>query len=94
MPPIIRIAALQLRAHDRGDYERLHDSLFERIERAARDRDLLVLPEGTFPAYVLGDDTVDERLVTDATAQLARIARAAGCVMVAGAAVRRGATLS
>ena len=60
---MIRLAALQLRAHDRGDYERLRDALFERIERAARERDLLVLPEGTFPAYVLGDASVDERLV-------------------------------
>ena len=93
MPPIIRIAALQLRAHDRADYEQRRDALFERVERAAHGHDLLVLPEGTFPAYVLGDDAVDERLVRDATAELARVARTAGCAIVAGAAVRRDATL-
>ncbi len=93
MPRTIRLAALQVRAHDRDDYERCRDALFERIERAARDRDLLVLPEGTFPAYVLGDDTVDERLVAGATTELIRIARATGCAIVAGAAVRRGAHL-
>jgi predicted amidohydrolase len=93
VPRTIRLAALQVRAHDRDDYERRRDALFQRIERAARDRDLLVLPEGTFPAYVLGDDTVDERLVTGATDELTRIARASGCAIVAGAAVRRGATL-
>lgn len=90
---MIRLAALQLRAHDRDDYQRRRDALFERIERAALGADLLVLPEGTFPAYVLGDATVDERLVADASAELSRIARAAGCAIVAGAAVRRDATL-
>jgi len=64
-----------------------------RIERAAANHDLLVLPEGTFPAYVLGDANVEERSVQDATEQLARIARAAGCVIVAGAAVHRGGAL-
>jgi predicted amidohydrolase len=93
VPPIIRIAALQLRAHDRDDYERLRDSLFKRIEGAARDRDLLVLPEGTFPAYVLGDSTVDERLVAGVTVELSRIARSATCVIVAGVAVRRDGLL-
>lgn len=90
---MIRLAALQLRAHDRDDYERLRASLFERIERAAQDCDLLVLPEGTFPAYVLGDSSVDERLVGSATAEFSRIAREKTCVIVAGAAVRRGDTL-
>ncbi len=90
---MIRLAALQLRAHDRDDYERLRDSLFERIERAACEHDLLVLPEGTFPAYVLGDASVDERLVANVSAELARIARTTGCAIVAGAAVRRGAAL-
>lgn len=93
MPRLIRLAALQVRAHDREDYERRCDSLFERVERAARDHDLLVLPEGSFPAYVLGDDTVDERLVTGAIAELTRIARASGCAIVAGAAVRRSGAL-
>ncbi|HTZ53542.1 MAG TPA: carbon-nitrogen hydrolase family protein [Candidatus Acidoferrum sp.] len=90
---MIRLAALQLRAHDRDHYERLRGSLFERIERAARDCDLLVLPEGTFPAYVLGDSTVDERLVGSVSAELSRIARKATCVIVAGAAARRGSAL-
>jgi predicted amidohydrolase len=91
--PMIRLAALQLRAHDRDDYERLRDSLFDRIERAAYEHDLLVLPEGTFPAYVLGDASVDERLVANVRAELSRIARAAACAVVAGTAVRRGAAL-
>lgn len=86
---VIRLAALQLRAHDRADYERLRASIIERVERAARGHDLLVLPEGTFPAYVLGDAAIDDRLVADAVAELARIARTASCAIVAGAAVRR-----
>ncbi|HUA08039.1 MAG TPA: carbon-nitrogen hydrolase family protein [Candidatus Acidoferrales bacterium] len=90
---MLRVAALQLRAHDRAEYERVRSSIFERVERAARDRDLLVLPEGTFPAYVLGDADIDERLVAGSIEELARIARAASCAIVAGAAVRRGTTL-
>jgi len=90
---MIRLAALQLRAHDRVDYERLRASLIERIERAAIDRDLLVLPEGTFPAYVLGDDTIDERLAVEVIDGLAGVARRASCAIVAGTAVRRGDVL-
>ena len=86
---MIRLAALQLRAHDRSDYERLRVSLVERIERAAIDHDLLVLPEGTFPAYVLGDDTIDERLAVGVIDRLAEVARGASCAIVAGVAVRR-----
>ncbi len=86
---VIRLAALQLRAHDRGDYERLRASIIERIERAARGHDLLVLPEGTFPSYVLGDAGIDDRLVADTLAELAQIARTTSCVIVAGAAMRR-----
>jgi len=90
---MIRLAALQLRAHDRGDYERLRVSLVERIERAAFDRDLLVLPEGTFPGYVLGDDGIDERLAVEVIESLAQVARHTSCVIVAGVAVRRGEAL-
>jgi len=90
---MIRLAALQLRAHNRDDYDMRRDALFERIERATNDCDLLVLPEGTFPAYVLGDDRIDESLVTGVTEELSRIARAAACAIVAGAAVRRGSAL-
>jgi predicted amidohydrolase len=93
VPPIIRLAALQLRAHNRGDYERLRVSIVERIERAALDCDLLVLPEGTFPAYVLGDDGIDERLAVEVVENLARIAQRTSCAIVAGAAVRRGEIL-
>jgi predicted amidohydrolase len=86
---MIRLAALQLHAHDRGDYERLRASLDERIERAAIGHDLLVLPEGTFPAYVLGDDAIDARLAVEVIDRLAKIARSTACSIVAGAAVRR-----
>lgn len=90
---MIRLAALQLRAHDRSDYERLRVSLVERIARAATGRDLLVLPEGTFPAYVLGDNGIDERLAAEVIESLALVARRASCVIVAGVAVRRGDVL-
>ena len=84
---------MQLRAHDRGDYERARPSIIERVGHAAAQHDVLVLPEGTFPAYVLGDASIDARLLADVTGELARIARSTGCVIVAGAAVRRGDAL-
>ncbi|HTV91929.1 MAG TPA: carbon-nitrogen hydrolase family protein [Verrucomicrobiae bacterium] len=90
---MIRLAALQLRAHDRVDYERLRVSLIERVERAAIDHDLLVVPEGTFPAYVLGDDAIDERLAEEVIDGLGGVARRTSCTIVAGAAVRRGDVL-
>lgn len=93
MSRTLRLAALQLRAHDRSNYEILRSSLFERIAAAAAHLDLLVLPEGTFPAYVLGDDTVDEHLLSEARTQLSRIARENACVIVAGTAVHKDGVL-
>ncbi len=85
----LRIAALQLRAHDRADFSALGDRLLAAVDEAARECDLLVLPEATFPAYVLGDDRVDDTAIEQSLASLARIARERTCVIVAGAAVRR-----
>ncbi len=84
----LRIAALQLRAHDRDAFARQSERLLAHIDDAACGRDLLVLPEATFPAYVLGDDRIDDGAVARALEALRRIARERSCAIVAGAATR------
>lgn len=84
----LRVGALQLTAHDRAAFESGAVNLREQVEQAAQACDLLVLPEGTFPAYVLGADDVDTRHVDAALEELRSVARLHGCVIVAGAAMR------
>ena len=86
----IRAAAVQLRAHDRGDFLRSLDLALEAASEAASRAQLVVLPEATLPAYVLGDDRVDDAAIAEGLRRLCEIARAAGSVIVVGAAVRDG----
>ena len=92
MTRTLRVAALQLAAHDRADFES-GLSLRATIAEAACDRDLLVLPEATLPAYVLGDDRIDDAAVSSALDDLRGIAKESTCIIVAGAAVRRAGKL-
>lgn len=80
---------MQLDAHDRNDFERVLAPLLERIDRAAAEHDLVVVGEGTVPAYVLGYEAVDEGLLARTHDALADIARARKSVVVAGTALRR-----
>lgn len=84
----LRVAAMQLRAHDRSDFPNALEDIFEKTRHAAAQCDLLVLPEATFPAYVLGAADFDETRVTDAIERLREIAAANRTVIVAGAAAR------
>lgn len=84
----IAVAAVQLRAHDRTDFGRALESTLDAVRECLR-ADIVVLPEGTFPAYVLGDAPVDEAAVNDAIARLCEIARTTRTVIVAGAASAR-----
>ena len=56
---------------------------------ASRNADLIVLPEATFPAYVLGKAALAVHETQDAIEGLRAIARESGTVIVAGAAVLR-----
>ena len=85
----VRIAALQLRAHDRAGFERVLPVMLEEVRRAAQGCDLLVLAEGTIPAYVLGNAPVDESTLARSQKALSAIARELRCVIVAGTALRR-----
>jgi predicted amidohydrolase len=90
----VRIAALQLRAHDRADFAREVNAIVSRVAGAAADADLVVLPEGTFPAYVLGDaGEGDARDVETAVERLGNLARDTSTVIVAGAAVREAGAI-
>ncbi|MGC1381596.1 MAG: carbon-nitrogen hydrolase family protein [Candidatus Baltobacteraceae bacterium] len=89
----IRVAAVQLLAHDRTDFALRLDEIVARVDDAARRADLLVLPEGTFPAYVLGAAPLDAVAVASALERLREVAVATRTVIVAGAAIAEGSTL-
>jgi predicted amidohydrolase len=93
VPSKHRIAALQLRAHDRGHFEQALGSLVERVRAAAAGADLLVVPEGTFPAYVLGDARPENAAPAYAIERVREIARETQCVVVLGAATAVDGTL-
>lgn len=84
----LRIGALQMRAHDRSDFSRVSDEMLEQIAHAAHDLDLLVVPEGTIPAYVLGSADIDDRATDQAVTRIQEIAADSACVIVAGVARR------
>ncbi len=83
----LRVGALQLRAHDRAAFPSEYGRIEKRIVRLAAQTDLVVLPEGTIPGYVLGDDYADDGAVARAIDSLAAIAARTKTVIVAGAAI-------
>jgi predicted amidohydrolase len=89
----IRVAAVQLRAHARADFESTIDAIAHTVAGAASHADLVVLPEGTLPAYVLERDDVDDAAIASALTRLAGIAGQYRCAIVVGAAVRSGDAL-
>jgi predicted amidohydrolase len=89
----IRVAAVQLRAHARADFESSIDAIVQSVAGAASHADLVVLPEGTLPAYVLERADVDDTAIATALSRLATLAALHRCVIVVGAALRCGDTL-
>lgn len=63
------------------------DTILKETSRAASECDLVVLPEGTLPAYVIGRRPLDERAIAQALERLSDIARSSRSVIVVGAAV-------
>ena len=88
----LAVAAVQLEAHDRDDFARAWPTAITRIEEAARTADLVVLPEGSFPAYVVGTQPLDASACAAAIDDLKRIARERSAVIVCGGARIEGAT--
>jgi predicted amidohydrolase len=83
----VRAAAVQLRAHDRDDFPLTLDRIIETASEAASRADLVVLPESTFPAYVLGGAPLaEESAIARAIDRLRDLALATHTVIVTGAA--------
>jgi predicted amidohydrolase len=89
----IRVAALQLRAHDRADFASRTAAIVAAVEDASAGAELVVLPESTFPAYVLGDAQIDHPAVEAALERLRELSRRTRTVVVAGVAMRAGSSL-
>ncbi|HEY2473404.1 MAG TPA: carbon-nitrogen hydrolase family protein [Candidatus Cybelea sp.] len=89
----IRVAAVQLEARDRRNFRGALDGILDVVSRASRGAELLVLPEGTIPGYVLGTEPIDAGQIEDAIAEVARIARENRTVIVVGAAIVEDGTL-
>jgi predicted amidohydrolase len=82
----IRVAAIQLPAHDLTDFSRVRERVVEAVRAAASQSDLVVVPEATFPAYVLGTSPIEETAIASALDALRDVASATRTVIVAGAA--------
>ncbi|MGB8966586.1 MAG: carbon-nitrogen hydrolase family protein [Candidatus Cybelea sp.] len=91
MTRLIRAAAIQLEAQDRIDFARSLDGIVGATRRASAEADLVVLPEGTFPGYVLGDAPVDDDAIANALERLREIAISTQSVIVVGAALSSNA---
>ncbi len=92
--PHVTVAAVQPAAHERTNLARAWPDLGARIrEAAASGAQLVVLPEGTLPAYVLGYERFEMREIDDALRGCQGMARELGIVLVVGAARRDGQRL-
>jgi len=74
-------------AHERSAFGARWPVLLTQISAAARGgARLVVVPEGTVPAYVIGTDPVDPQQLEDAAQDVMRIAAATGATIVYGTA--------
>ena len=81
------VAAVQTRAHDRAGFAEQWPALIARIAAAAEaGARLIVVPEGTVPAYVIGTDPVDPQQLEDAARDVIAVASRTGATIVYGAA--------
>jgi len=79
------VALLQLRAHDRGDFSERWPTILGRVAAAAdAGAELIVLPEGTVPGYVIGSERVDPLLCESAARDIIAIAAGSGATIVYG----------
>ena len=76
---------MQLRAHDRADFSERWPQILARIAEAADGgAELIVVPEGTVPGYVLGTEPVDSRQIESAAHDVIAIAVRSGATIVYG----------
>jgi predicted amidohydrolase len=85
------VAAVQTRAHDRAAFTERWPELIARIAAAAESgARLIVVPEGTVPAYVIGTEPVDPQILEDAAKDVIALSARTGATIVYGTA-RAGA---
>ncbi|MBV8368825.1 MAG: carbon-nitrogen hydrolase family protein [Candidatus Eremiobacteraeota bacterium] len=85
------VAAVQTVAHDRADFPERWPALLARIAAAAESgARLIVVPEGTVPAYVIGTEPVDPQQLEAAAQDVIAVAARTGATIVYGGA-RAGA---
>jgi predicted amidohydrolase len=78
---------VQTDAYDRRDFERRWPIVLAQIAAAAEaGARLIVVPEGTAPAYVIGRESVDPRLLEAAARDVIAVASGTGATIVYGAA--------
>ncbi|GAC1498524.1 MAG: hypothetical protein NVS1B14_01570 [Vulcanimicrobiaceae bacterium] len=88
----ISVAVLQLPAHDRTAFSSAWTRICDAIRAAARTgAQLIVLPEGTVPGYVIGSTPVDSSLTEQALRDVRQIAAEHGAVIVYGSVRPAGA---
>jgi len=81
------VAAVQTRAHDRAAFGERWPTLLAQIAAAAEaGARLIVVPEGTVPAYVIGTDPVDPQLLEAAARDVIAVASRNGATIVYGSA--------
>jgi len=81
------VAAVQTDAHDRADFTERWPVLLARIAAAAESgARLVVVPEGTVPAYVIGTEPVNPHEVERAAEDVIHVAARTGAVIVYGGA--------
>jgi predicted amidohydrolase len=87
----MRVAAAQLAAHDLDDAAAALDEALDAVAEAGRaGAELCVLPEATYPAYVLGSAAAARAVIAagpDPVAAFADAARRAACGVVVGLAL-------
>jgi predicted amidohydrolase len=83
----IPVASVQTIAHDLRDFEQCWPRICHAVEEAAaRGARLIVVPEGTVPAYVIGTGDLDVATLERAFENVSRIARTYGATIVYGSA--------
>ncbi len=83
----VKVCAIQLLAHDRASLARAWPEIAGRIRASAESgAQLVVLPEGTLPAYVLGRRPFEQAEIAAALTECGNLARELQIVLVMGAA--------
>jgi predicted amidohydrolase len=81
------VAAVQTRAHDRAVFAERWPALLAQVAAAAESgARLIVVPEGTVPAYVIGTDPIDASQLESAAQDVIAVAARTGATIVYGGA--------